>query len=416
MSSVLERFLRYVAVPSNADPLGKETPSSPGQWEMARLLAAEMEALGLEDVIVDGHAYVTATLPSNLPSGRDVPVVGLIAHLDTSPAVTDRAVSPRVVRYEGGEIVLDAEGRYRLSPGEFPELEDYVGQDLVVTDGRTLLGADDKAGVAEILAAVEHLKGHPEIPRGKVRIAFTPDEEIGHGAELLDLEAFGADFAFTVDGGPLGELSFETFNAARACVTIRGRSVHPGTAKGKMINAVLVGAELIARLPSGETPARTEGRQGFFHVESFRGDVEEARLEILVRDHDRGRFDERKSFLETAVEEVGRESGARLDLELREQYLNMGALFEGEARRIVDLARRAMAASDVPVREVPVRGGTDGSRLSFRGLLTPNLFTGGHNFHGRCEYIPLAAMEKAVEVLVNLLRQVAGPGTAALGR
>ncbi|WP_274373221.1 MULTISPECIES: peptidase T [Synergistales] len=411
MSSLLDRFLRYVTVPSNADPDGGGTPSSPGQWEMARLLAREMEAMGLDAVTVDAHGYVTAALPSNLPEA-DVPVVGLIAHIDTSPAVTDRSVSPRVVLYEGGDIVLDGEGLFRLSPSEFPELERYRGQELVVTDGRTLLGADDKAGVAEILSALDYLKAHPEIPRATVRVAFTPDEEIGHGAELLDLETFGADFAYTVDGGPLGELSFETFNAARAVVTIRGRSVHPGTAKGTMINALLVGTALVASLPADETPARTEGRQGFFHVERFCGDVERAELEILVRDHDGERFLRRKERLRREVEAASAASGAAIELDLADQYRNMAPLFDGDRQVIVDLARRAMAAAGVEAREMPVRGGTDGARLSFRGLLTPNLFTGGHNFHGRHEYIPVPSMEKALQVLVNLISLAASVGRA----
>lgn len=401
MSVALEKFLRYVTFDTQSAEGTGQVPSTPGQWDLARFAARELEELGLVDVRVDDHAYVTATLPAN--TDKKLPMIGLLAHLDTALEVTGKGVHPRVVHYEGGDIVLNEALGVVLSPRDFPDLKDYVGQDLVVTDGTTLLGSDDKAGMAAIMGALDFLTKHPEVVHGTVKVAFTPDEEIGHGAELLDLEAFGADFAYTVDAGPRGQINFETFNAARADIRIHGRAVHPGTSKNKMLNASLLGHELLNLMPPAETPATTEGYEGFYHVTGFTGTVEEASLSFIIRDHDRQRFEGRKAFMRRVVEWMRDKYGKeRFDLELSDTYYNMREPLE-KAMHIVETAKEAMLALGIPPKVVPIRGGTDGSRLSYRGLLCPNIFYGGHNAHGKFEFLAVDSLEKSVLVILKIL-------------
>lgn len=397
---VTDRFLKYVKYSTQSDPATGLNPSTPGQMEFARALCEEMKTLGLQDVTVDENGYVMGFLPANVE--REVAPVGFIAHLDTSPEITGKHVMPRLVEnYAGNDILLNKEKNIVLSPEEFPELNNYVGQTLVVTDGNTLLGADDKAGIAEILTAVEYLLEHPEVKHGKVCICFTPDEEIGEGPDYFNIKRFGAKFAYTVDGGELGELEFENFNAASARILFKGRNIHPGYAKNKMVNSIAVANEFIAGLPKKEVPEHTAGYEGFFHVCSIRGDVENTEVEILIRDFDREGFEWRKTTLENGVREFSKRLGLAIELEIKDQYSNMREKIE-PVHYILDIARQAMQEVGVKPLIVPIRGGTDGARLSFMGLPTPNLFTGGHNFHGRYEYIPVRSMEKAVEVIVRI--------------
>ena len=400
MNSLVDRFLRYVRVNTQSDPDSDSCPSTDRQWTLARMLRDEMQAMGLQEVVLDERAYLTATLPAN--SQQPVPTIGFIAHFDTSPDFSAEGANPRLVEnYDGGDLVLNPSKQITLSPGYFPELRQYVGQTLVVTDGNTLLGADDKAGIAEILTAMEHLIRHPEIPHGEIRIGFTPDEEIGRGAHHFDVNAFGAEWAYTVDGGQIGELEFENFNAARAEVRVQGKSVHPGYARGKMINALTVLQELLAQLPPDEVPERTSGREGFFHLHLLEGRVEEARARLILRDHDRKAFEGRKLLLKQLVEETSQKHGTPVDLDLEDQYYNMKEKIL-PVYPIVEVAEAAMKAVGVTPIIRPIRGGTDGSQLSFKGLPCPNLFAGGHNFHGKYEYIPVESMQKAVEVIVKI--------------
>jgi tripeptide aminopeptidase len=405
MSSVLSRFLKYVRIPSQAVADAGEVPSSRGQMTLALELGKELEALGLKNVRVDEHAYVTANLPGNT-SG--VPAVAFIAHLDTALEVTDDTVRPRLVEnYDGGEIVLNEEENAFLSPSTFPDLLLYKGDTLVVTDGTTLLGADDKAGIAEIMTALEYLISNPEFPRGDIKVAFTPDEEIGHGASLLDLKTFGADFAYTVDGGAVGEISYETFNAAKAKIVIHGRSVHPGKAKDKMVNSILLGMELAAMFPACETPAHTEEYEGFFHLLGFSGNVETTEMNYIIRDHSAEKFAERKKAVEDAVTAINERYGAgRAELTMTDQYYNMLDKIKPRMH-IVETAMEAMRQVGIEPKIIPVRGGTDGSQLSCRGLPTPNLFAGGHNAHGKHEFIAVGSMEKTVEVLLKIVELIA---------
>lgn len=398
--NVSERFLRYVKCTTQSDPHTGLTPSTPGQMEFARMLCEEMKKIGLQEVGVDEWGYVMGFLPSNLE--KEVPAVGFIAHLDTSPEMSGKHVSPQVVEnYAGNDIVLNKEKDIVLSTEEFPELMNYTGQTLITTDGNTLLGADDKAGIAEILTAMEYLVEHPEIRHGKICICFTPDEEIGEGPDHFDVKKFGAKFAYTLDGGEIGELEFENFNAANAHIVFKGRNFHPGYAKNKMINSIAVANEFLASLPRKEIPENTSGYEGFFHVYSIRGDVESTEVEVLIRDFDRERFEWRKNTIENGVREFSKRFGLMIDLEFKDQYYNMREKIE-PVHYVLDIAKQAMEECDVKPKFVPIRGGTDGARLSFMGLPTPNLFTGGHNFHGRYEYIPVHAMEKAVQVIVRI--------------
>lgn len=403
MSKVVEKFLRYVSFDTRSDEESATVPSTPGQLVLARELAEELKAMGLEDAWVDEKGYVMATLPSNMD--RETPVLGFIAHLDTSMEVSGKDVKPQFVEnYDGGDIVLDKEQGIVLSPREFPELKNYVGETIITTDGKTLLGADDKAGIAEIMTAMEYLIDNPHIEHGTIKVAFTPDEEIGRGTDHFDVERFRAELAYTVDGGGIGELEYENFNAAGAKITVRGRNVHPGSAKGKMINSMLIAGELMGMLPKHETPAATEGYEGFYHLLSISGGVEETSLSYIIRDFDEDNFEKRQQFIAGLVEDLNKTYGPKTAaIEIKEQYRNMKEKIE-PVRHVVGAAFLAMQEAGVEPKVQPIRGGTDGARLSFMGLPTPNIFTGGHNFHGKYEYIPVNSMEKAVEVIINIVK------------
>ncbi len=403
---VVDRFLQYVKFDTQSDELTNLTPSTPGQMIFARHLEKELNDMGLKDVTLDDNGYLMATLPGNTDR-NNVPTVGFIAHLDTSPDMSGRHVSPRIVEsYPGGDITLNAEKRIVLSPSEFPELDNYIGQDLIVTDGNTLLGADDKAGIAEIITAVDYLIHHPEIRHGDIRIAFNPDEEIGKGAHKFDVKRFAADWAYTMDGGEIGELEYENFNAAVAKVTFNGRNVHPGYAKHKMINSIRIANQFVIMLPRWETPEHTEGYEGFYHLVSIEGTVEKTVLTYIIRDHDRDRFERRKKEFEHLTRKINNEFPGVASLEISDQYYNMREKIE-PVKHIVDIAIKAMENVDVVPKVVPIRGGTDGAQLSFMGLPCPNIFAGGLNFHGRYEFVPIPSMEKATEVIVEIARLVA---------
>lgn len=404
--ALVERFLKYVSFDTQSSEETEVTPSTPGQMVFAKYLKEELESLGLEDITLDEHGYLFATLPANID--KPVPTIGFIAHMDTSPDMSGKDVSPRIVQnYDGSDIVLCAEENVVLSPSQFPELLDHKGEDLIVTNGKTLLGADDKAGIAEIVSAIVYLKEHPEIKHGKIRIGFNPDEEIGLGAHKFDVEKFGCDWAYTMDGGEIGELEFENFNAASAKITFKGRNVHPGYAKNKMINSIRVANCFCAMLPAHETPEHTEGYEGFYHLISFNGDVEQTTVAYIIRDHDRARFESRKKKIERFVSEINAEYGeGTATLELRDQYYNMREKIE-PVMHIIDTAFAAMEAVGVKPNVKPIRGGTDGAQLSFKGLPCPNIFAGGLNFHGRYEFVPIQNMEKAMKVIVKIAELVA---------
>lgn len=400
--TVTDRFLDFVKFDTQSDELTNMTPSSPGQMEFAKYLKAVLLGMGLEDVDLDDNGYLMATLPAN--TDKEVPVIGFIAHMDTSPDMSGKHVKPRIVKgYDGGVIDLNAE--YKLDPAEFPELLGYLGQDLIVTDGTTLLGADDKAGIAEIITAVSYLQSHPEIEHGKVRIAFNPDEEIGLGAHKFDVEKFGCAFGYTMDGGAVGELEYENFNAAQAKITIKGRNVHPGYAKHKMLNSIRVANNFMAMLPRWETPEHTEGYEGFYHLVGIQGTVEETVLTYIIRDHDRARFESRKREIEHLVRKTNTEFPGCCTVEIKDQYYNMREKIE-PVIEIIGYVEDAMRMAGLEPKVQPIRGGTDGAQLSFKGLPCPNIFAGGENFHGRFEYVPIQSMEKATEVVVNICRIV----------
>lgn len=405
---LVARFRKYIHFSSASNPNSDACPSSDGQMDFARYLADELRQIGLTEVTLDSNGYIMGTLPANDDGSADAPVVGFIAHMDTSPDAPAEPMEERIVQdYDGGDIVLNEEAQVILSPGEFPELLKYKGQDIMVTNGLTLLGADDKAGVCEIVSAMEYLREHPEIKHGKIRIGFTPDEEIGRGSDLFDVAAFGADFAYTMDGDELGGLEYENFNAANVTVRLQGRNVHPGSAKGKMINAVKLAAELQQMLPADECPECTEGYQGFFHVQNIRGDVEAVTMGMLIRDHDRRRFEERKELLLRIASEMNEKYGAgTATAEIKDSYYNMKEKLL-DKMFVVDIAREAMLRLGIEPVIKPVRGGTDGARLSFMGLPCPNIFTGGQNYHSRCEYLPLQSMEKAMAVIVEIVKDCA---------
>jgi tripeptide aminopeptidase len=401
--TVTERFLDFVKYDTQSDELTDMTPSSPGQMEFAGYLKTVLEGMGLQDVDLDDNGYLMATLPAN--TDRQIPTIGFIAHMDTSPDMSGKHVKPRIVKdYDGGVIKLNEE--YNLDPVEFPELKNYVGQEIIVTDGTTLLGADDKAGIAEILTAVAWLQQHPEVKHGKIRVGFNPDEEIGLGAHKFDVEKFGCDFAYTMDGGAVGELEFENFNAAQAKVTIKGRNVHPGYAKHKMVNSIRVAGNFIQMLPRWETPEHTEGYEGFYHLVGIEGNVEQTTLTYIIRDHDRNRFESRKREIEHLVRKTNTEYPGCCTVEIKDQYYNMREKIE-PVMHIIDYVKEAMLEAGVTPKVQPIRGGTDGAQLSFKGLPCPNIFAGGENFHGRFEYVPVQSMEKAVDVIVNICRIVA---------
>ncbi|MFA5612692.1 MAG: peptidase T [Anaerolineaceae bacterium] len=403
MTDVLERFLRYVKIDTQSAYQSQTYPSTSKQLNLAHLLVNELSELGMQEVKLDEFGYVTATLPSNV--SQPTPTIGFIAHMDTSPAASGKDVKPRLVEnYDGGDITLNEEHSIKLSPSEFPDLLNHVGQTLVVTDGTTLLGADDKAGIAAIMSAMATLITHPEIPHRKIRVGFTPDEEVGAGVDHFDVPAFGADFAFTVDGGPAGEFAYENFNAAGATVAIHGKSVHPGDAKRKLINALQVAIDFHNLLPVFDRPEHTEKREGFIHLVSLSGGADQASMEYIIRDHDRQSFEDKKTILRQSAEFINqRYGGGTVELDLRDQYYNMYEKVVSHPQ-ILDLARNAYRAVGVEPVDVPVRGGTDGSRLSFMGLPTPNLFTGGYNYHGRFEYLSVEELKLATQVLVEISR------------
>lgn len=404
--TLVERFLKYVSFDTQSDEQTRLTPSTPGQMVFAQYLQSELESLGLEEITLDKHGYLFATLPSNVE--KEVPTIGFISHLDTSPDMSGKNVTPRIVsNYDGSDIVLCAQTKVILSPAQFPELLDHKGEDLIVTDGKTLLGADDKAGIAEIISAIAYLKEHPEIKHGKIRIGFNPDEEIGEGAHKFDVEKFGCEWGYTMDGGELGELEFENFNAAVAKITFKGRNVHPGYAKNKMINSIRIANQFIDLLPAQEVPEHTTGYEGFYHLMGIQGTVEESTVSYIIRDHDRTKFEARKQVIEKLVAQINAEQGeGTATLELRDQYYNMREKIE-PVMHIIDTAFAAMEAVGVKPNVKPIRGGTDGAQLSFKGLPCPNIFAGGINFHGRYEFVPIPNMEKAMKVIVKIAELVA---------
>lgn len=404
--TLVERFFDYISYDTQSDEETNMTPSTPGQMVFVKHLKEELEKMGLEEITLDDNGYLMASLPSN--TDKTVPTVGFIAHVDTAPDMSGKHVNPRIVTdYDGNDIVLNQEQGIVLSPADFPELKDYIGQDLIVTDGTTLLGADDKAGIAEIVTAVAYLQAHPEIKHGKIRIAFNPDEEIGKGAHKFDVERFGCEFAYTMDGGEIGELEYENFNAAYAKVTIKGRNVHPGSAKHKMVNSIRVAANFIEMLPRWETPEHTEGYEGFYHLVGIQGSVEQTVLTYIIRDHDRNRFESRKKEIEHLVRKTNTEYPGSTSVEMGDQYYNMREKIE-PVMHIIDIAKQAMHDAGVTPKVLPIRGGTDGAQLSFKGLPCPNIFAGGLNFHGRYEFVPVPSMEKARDVIVHIARLVAG--------
>ena len=399
--TVIERYLKYVTFDTQSDESTGVTPSTPKQMVFAQYLKTELEELGLKDISLDENGYLFATLPSNVD--HEVPVVGFIAHMDTSPDMSGENVKPRIVeKYDGKDIPLCAEENIILSPANFPELLDHVGEDLIVTDGHTLLGADDKAGIAEIVGAVAYLIAHPEIKHGDIRIGFNPDEEIGLGAHKFDVEKFGAKWAYTMDGGEVGELEFENFNAAAAKIRVKGRNVHPGYAKNKMINSLLVANEYASLLPANETPGTTEGYEGFYHLIGMEGEVENTVLSYIVRDHDREKFEARKQALLNYAAQLNEKYGeGTVTVELKDQYYNMRQQVE-PLMHIIDIAFAAMQEAGVTPKVKAIRGGTDGAQLSFKGLPCPNIFAGGLNFHGRYEFVPVQSIEKAMNVVVKI--------------
>lgn len=401
MSALVDRFLRYVKIDTASDDKSDTVPSTKAQLEFAKILGKELEELGLSDVSVDENGYVMATLPSNID--KEVPTIGFIAHMDTIPDMPGKDVKPKVIEnYDGKDILLNEEKNIVLSVEEFPDIKNYIGETIITTDGTTLLGADNKAGIAEIITAVEYLIENPHIPHGTIKIAFTPDEEIGRGADHFDVEKFDADFAYTMDGGPLGEINYENFNAASAKITIRGTNIHPGTAKDMMVNSILVGMELNSMLPVNERPEYTEGYEGFYHITRFKGTVEVTEIEYIIRDHDKDKFNKKKEALEDVVGFLNRRYGNIIALEIEDSYYNMKEKIEPKFE-IIELAKKAMEELGIEPKIVPIRGGTDGAMLSYKGLLCPNIFAGGHNYHGKYEYIPVMAMEKAVEVILKII-------------
>ena len=406
---IIDRFIRYVKVDSQSDPESTTTPSTQKQRDIIHLLVDELKEIGLSEVSVDEYGYIMATLASNV--SHEVPTIGFIAHYDTSPDFSGANVNPQFVHnYDGGDIVLNEKENIVLSSSYFSDLKKYVGQTIITTDGLSLLGADDKAGVAEIVSAMEYLVAHPEIQHGKIRIAFTPDEEIGKGPHKFDVEKFGAQWAYTMDGSHIGELEYESFNAAGAKIHIKGKGVHPGTAKGRMVNAILIANELIESLPENEIPERTEGREGFFHVMNIKGDVEDVYINMIIRDHDRNKFNARKELLHTVVKDLQKlHKDAVFELEVEDQYYNMREKIE-PVIHIVEIAEQAMKELGITPVVQAIRGGTDGAQLSFKGLPCPNIFAGGVNFHGKYEYLPVPSLLKAVDVIVKIAEITADKG------
>ncbi|MDC1363452.1 peptidase T [Flavobacteriaceae bacterium] len=402
---LIDRFISYVTVDTESDPTSDTTPSTAKQWDLANALVEELKHIGLQDVTIDDNAYIMATLPSNVP--HKVPTIGFISHFDTTPDFTGKDVKPQIIEnYDGNDIVLNKAQNIILSPSYFEDLLLYKGQTLITTDGTTLLGADDKAGITEIVSAMEYLVQHPEIKHGKIRVGFTPDEEIGRGAHKFDVEKFGAEWAYTMDGSQVGELEYENFNAAGALVSIKGKIVHPGYAKGKMVNSMYIATDYINSLPRLETPEHTQDRQGFFHLYSVTGEVDSTQLQYIIRDHDKKHFEARKEMMLKLADELNSQLGEPcVSVEIKDQYFNMREKIE-PVMHIVDIAQKAMEQAGIKPLIKPIRGGTDGSQLSFKGLPCPNIFAGGHNFHGRFEYVPVESIQKAIEVIVNIAQLV----------
>ena len=400
MEKLLPRFLDYVTIDTQSDPKSNTTPSTEKQWVLAKKLVLELHKIGMQEVSIDENAYIMATLPSNME--KEIPTIGFISHFDTTPDFSGYNVRPKIIEnYDGKEILLNTTKNIVLSPEYFEDLLQYKGQTLITTDGTTLLGADDKAGIAEIITAMEFLIQHPEIKHGKIRVGFTPDEEIGRGAHKFDVKKFGAEWAYTIDGSQVGELEYENFNAAGAKITITGKSVHPGYAKGKMINALVLANQFLSLLPPEETPETTEGTEGFFHVHHIRGEIEQAKIELIIRDHDEEQFQARKDLIKDITQKINSKYPDSVIVEINDQYFNMKEKIE-PAYHIVEIAEEAMIQLGIQPIIKPIRGGTDGSQLSFMGLPCPNIFAGGHNFHGKYEYVPLESMQKAVKTIVKI--------------
>lgn len=402
LSKVVDKFLRYIKIDTKSEFDSADFPSTKSQFNLAKLLVEELKALGLDDASVDENCYVMATLPANI--NKEVPTIGFIAHMDTSPDMSGENVNPQIIQdYNGKDIVLNKKNNVILSPKDFPELNTYIGKTLITTDGTTLLGADDKAGIAEIMTVIEYLVQNPHMEHGAIKVAFTPDEEVGRGADYFNVDKFGADFAYTVDGGELGELEYENFNAAGVKLTIYGRNVHPGASKNKMINSMEIAMELNSLLPENQKPEYTEGYEGFFHLTSISGDVEKTNMGYIIRDHFKDKFEEKKALMENAVHFLNSKYGENtIQLEIKDQYYNMKEKIE-PVMHIVDTAKSAMEELGITPKIKPIRGGTDGSRLSYMGLPCPNLFTGGHNFHGKYEFICTESMESAVKVILKII-------------
>lgn len=399
---VLERFLKYTAIDTQSDPESKTSPSTNKQFDLARLLVKELEDLGLEDISLDERCYVMARLAAN---EEGLVPIGFIAHMDTSPDLSGKDVKPRLIEnYDGGDIVLDEERGIVTSLKDYPEIGDFKGQTLIVTDGSTLLGADDKAGIAEIMTGIEFLVNNPQIRHGDIMVAFTPDEEIGCGADYFDVDKFGAKYAYTFDGGQVGELEYENFNAASALVKIQGRNVHPGSAKGKMVNSIYIAGKVMEAFPENKRPETTEGYEGFFHLNDIKGSTEETVLNYIIRDHDRAKFEDMKASFEATISDLSKKHGGRISLTIQDSYYNMREVIE-DHMEVVDIAVKAMENLDIEPRIIPIRGGTDGSRLSFMGLPCPNLFAGGINFHGRNEMISLEALEAGARLLIEIAKE-----------
>jgi tripeptide aminopeptidase len=413
MQHIIDRFISYVTIDTESDPNSQTTPSTEKQWNLANKLVEELKTIGLTDVTIDDKAYIMATLPSNVD--HEVPVIGFVSHFDTSPDFSGANVKPQIIEnYDGKDIILNAEKNIVLSPGYFKDLLQYKGQTIITTDGTTLLGADDKAGITEIVSAMEYLIQHPEIKHGKIRIGFTPDEEIGRGAHHFDVEKFGAQWAYTMDGSQIGELEYENFNAAGAKITFKGKSVHPGYAKGKMINSMLIANDFINELPKGETPQETKGYEGFFHVHHITGNIEETVLELIIRDHNKLKFEKRKDLIGKIAKKINKKFAKQFGediviAEVKDQYYNMKEKVL-PVKYIVDIAEKAMRELNIKPVIKPIRGGTDGSQLSFMGLPCPNIFAGGHNFHGKYEYVPAESIQKATDVIVKIAELTATPG------
>lgn len=402
MSFLVEKFLQYVKIDTTSDSKSQSCPSSEIQWNLAKIIVKDLEEIGLVDISLDENGYIMGTLPSN--TQKDIPTIGFIAHMDTAPSFNGNDIKPRIIdNYDGNDIILNSDLNISMTVKDFPELKKYVNQKLIVTDGTTLLGADDKAGIVEIMTALKYLKENPTIEHGEIKIGITPDEEIGRGANLFDVEKFGAKFAYTIDGGEVGELEFENFNAASANIVIKGRDIHPGASKNKMINAMLLAMELNDMLPANERPEYTEGYEGFFLLTNFKGTIETTEIDYIIRDHSKEKFLEKKELIENAVKYLqGKYKDAEIILTLKDSYYNMREIIE-PVYHIVDLAKNAMIEVGVKPIIKPIRGGTDGARLSFKGLPCPNIFTGGHNFHGKFEFIPIESMEQSVKVILKIV-------------